>query len=279
MVAGAASLWGLWSLVLRPTGLPATTTAPLLFAFMTLWTLPLALPGPATRWDRTTLGLLIGNALFDAANVLAFFAAMGQTSVAIAVLTHYAAPVLVALAAPRVDGVRTPGAPAAALVAMGGLALVLEPWRGGQGWLLGGALGLVSAVMYAGNVFVTRRLTERIGAARAMSYHSLLSALLLAPLALGDLGAIDGGDWGRLAAGTLVLGAVAGVGYLRGLVVIGATRAAMLTFCEPVVAVVVGIVCWGEPLRPLGVLGAATVLGAGMWIMRPPARVPAPAAE
>ena len=270
LVAGAASLWGLWSLILRPTGLPATTTGPLLFAFMTAWTMPLALRGAPVVWRRRTVALLVGNTLFDAANVLCFFAAMTHTTVAIAVVTHYAAPILVALLAPRIDRVRVPGAPIAATVAMLGLALVLEPWRSGGAWLLGGALGLGSAVMYAGNVFCTSRLTLAIGATRAMAYHSGLAALLLAPLALPGLGAIDGDAWGRMAIGTAVLGALAGVAYLRGLVVIGATRAAMLTFCEPLVAVAVGALAFGEVVRPLAAVGIALVLGAGAWVVRRP---------
>mgnify|MGYP000968521325 CR=1 FL=1 len=47
-----------------------------------------------------TLGLLVANALFDALNVLTFFGAMSTTTVAIAVLTHYLAPILVALLNP-----------------------------------------------------------------------------------------------------------------------------------------------------------------------------------
>src|SRR5678815_2603652 len=95
------------------------------------------------------------NTACDAVNVLAFFGAMTTTTVAIAVLTHYAAPILIALAAPRVEGTRTRGALPAALVALGGLVIVLEPWRSGSdGALLGAALGLTSAVAYMGNVFV-----------------------------------------------------------------------------------------------------------------------------
>src|SRR5438874_2193852 len=102
MVVLAAASWGTWSLFLRPTNLPATTTSPILFAVMGLATLPFALRGPRVRWDRTTAALVVANAAFDALNVLAFFAAISTTTVAIAVLTHYAAPILIALAAPTI---------------------------------------------------------------------------------------------------------------------------------------------------------------------------------
>src|SRR5262249_13729282 len=133
MVTLAAASWGMWSLFLRPTHLPATITSPLIFFAMGVVALPLALRDarrrPATAWNRGTLALLVANAAFDALNVITFFAAIERTTVAIAVLTHYLAPILVALVAPRIDRVVTPGAGPAALVALVGLAIVLEPWR------------------------------------------------------------------------------------------------------------------------------------------------------
>jgi drug/metabolite transporter (DMT)-like permease len=266
LVAGAASSWGLWSVVLRPTGLPATATGPLLFAFMAAWSLPLALRGAPVAWSRRTVALLAGNTLCDAVNVLTFFAAIEHTTVAIAVVTHYAAPVLVALAAPRIDGVRIPGAVPAAVVALVGLALVLEPWRDAAGWLVGGGLGLASAVAYAGNVFFVRRLTAAIGAVRAMCFHSIGAFVLLVPFGLGTIGDASRGDLVLLGGGSLVLGAAAGVAYLHGLARIGATRAAMLAFCEPLVAVIVGWAVWGEPIGPAAAIGAALVVGAGLAI-------------
>ena len=48
----------------------------------------------------------------------------------------------------------------------------------------------------------------------------------------------------------------------------GRTRAAVLTFAEPVVAVVVGAAVWREPLSPLAIVGGALVLGAGIEVAR-----------
>lgn len=187
MVATAASSWGLWSLFLRPTGLPATVTSPMLFLLMAAWAMPWALRAEPVVWTRRLVWLLVGNSVFDAINVLTFFAAIERTTVAIAVLTHYAAPVLIALGAPVIDRVRVPGAIAASLVAVAGLALVLEPWREASGVLVGGGLGLISAFAYAGNVFVVRRLATEIGGVRAMTYHAIGAGVLLAPLAIRDV--------------------------------------------------------------------------------------------
>ncbi|MDB4963876.1 MAG: hypothetical protein JWP01_3875 [Myxococcales bacterium] len=269
MVTLAAASWGTWSLLLRPTGLPATVTTPIIFLVMGLVTLPIALRRPRATWDRTTVGLLCANSLFDALNVLAFFGAIATTTVTIAVLTHYVAPILIALVAPRIDRVATPGARPAAVAALLGLVVMLEPWREvPSGALTGALLGLLSACCYAGNVFTVRRLAARIGPVRAMSYHSLIAGALTAPLLLGYTDAITTYDLTLLTFGAVTLGAGSGILFVVGLARIESARAAVLTYAEPIVAVIVGVLVWHEPLRPLTALGGAVVLGAGIHVAR-----------
>ena len=269
MVAAAAASGGTWSLFLYPTGLPAQVTTPIVFAVMGLVAWPLALRDPAPVWDRTTLALLAGNAAFDALNVITFFAALDTTTVAIAVITHYLAPILIALAAPRIDGTVARGARLAAVVALCGLAIVMEPWHApSSGVMLGAALGLGSAVCYAGNVFVVRRLAARIGAARAVAYHSLIAAVLVAPFAIGKLGAVTLEDLARLATGGATIGAISGIVFVAGLARIGSSRTAVLTFAEPLVAVAIGALVWGQALHPLAAIGGVLVLASGLHVAR-----------
>jgi len=270
MVTLAAASWGTWSLFLRPGGLPAHLSSPLVFLVMAIASLPLVLrERHAATWDRKTVWLLAGNTLFDALNLITFFAAMRYTTVAIAVLSHYVAPILIALAAPKIDGTQTPGARAAAVVALGGLALILEPWRGAsEGALIGAALGLLSAFCYMGNVFVVKRLAERIGPAHAMSYHSALAGVLLLPFAVSDVATVTWSGLGLVSAGAATIGAISGVVFVVGLGRIGSARTAVLTFAEPLVAVAVGVLVWDEPLRPLAMVGGALVLVAGIHVAR-----------
>ncbi|MBA3457532.1 MAG: DMT family transporter [Deltaproteobacteria bacterium] len=269
MVTLAAASWGTWSLFLRPTGLPSEATTPVIFLVMGLVTLPLALRGPRSIWDRKTVGLLLASSAFDALNVLTFFAAIETTTIAIAVLTHYVAPILIALAAPSIDRIRTPGARPAAVVALLGLVVILEPWReAAPGATLGAILGLSSAVCYTGNVFAVRRLAQRIGATRAMSYHSLIVAVVATPLLVVYGNMFSTTDLALLAVGAATIGAGSGIAFAIGLIRIGSARAAVLTFAEPIVAVVVGVVAWHEPLRPLAAVGGAMVLGAGIYVAR-----------
>lgn len=269
MVTLAAASWGTWSLVLRPAGLPSTVSAPIIFLVMGLVALPFAVRGPPVVWDRAAVGLVLANAAFDALNIVAFFGAIAHTTIAIAVLTHYAAPILIALAAPRIDGVVTRGARPAAAVALLGLVIILEPWHApADGAVLGAALGLASAVCYAGNVFTVRRIAARIGATRALSYHSLVAAVAMAPLVAGRLDEVTARGLGLLTLGAISLGATSGVVFAVGLLRIGSARAAVLTFMEPIVAVAVGAIVWDEPLHPIAALGGVLVLGAGIQVAR-----------
>lgn len=275
-VAVAAGSWGTWSLFLRPGGMPAEVTAPLALLLIGLFTLPLIRRDPlAVPWDRRTWQLFCANTVLDAINLAAFFLAMSRTTVAVAVLTHYLAPVLVALIAPLVDKQRVAVALPAALLSVAGLTLVLAPWRTAAidtDMLIGAALGTLSAFAYAGNVFVIRRLAERIGAPRAQAYHSLCAAVLVAPLLFAVRGELHITPFsvGLLALGALVPGTLAGIVFVSGLRAIGSARASVLAYLEPLVAVLVGWIFWHEKLDLLALVGGALVISGGLLVARAP---------
>jgi drug/metabolite transporter (DMT)-like permease len=271
----AACAWGTWALFLRPTGLPGTASAPILLVMIGLSLLPaIAFDRVPPRWDRTSLVLLGIFGVTDAINCGAYFMALSVTTIGVAVLSHYLAPLLVALFSPLIDGERVRGAPLAAVVATIGLALVLEPWKGGgDGRLLGASLGALSAFGYAGNLFAVRRLSDRVGAARAVSFHAFVSAALLLPLMpFGAMRAVGARSWTLLVVSGVLLGGWSGLLFTRGLRVIGPTRAAALAFLEPLVAVIVGALAFGEAIGPATAVGTLLVVASGWWVTR--ARIP-----
>lgn len=266
----AAASWGSWSLFLRPTGLPGSVTAPILLFGVFLASLPLLRREAITpRWDRTTFLLLFVYAAANATNVVTFFSAMSTTSVAVAVLTHSVAPVLVAALAPFVDGTRAPRALPASLLALAGLALVLEPWRP-SAWTgdvaLGAGLGLTSAIAYASCVFLLVHLAARIGGVRAMAYHSLIAAVLIAPLGLAGFADVEPIDLAYLGAAIVLPGVIAGLAFVHGLRVLGPARAAVLALFEPVMACTIGWLVFGEPLGLLALVGGGMVVTAGALV-------------
>lgn len=197
---------------------------------------------------------------------------MARTTVAVAVLTHYLAPVIVALATPLVEGRRVPGAVVAASLAMLGLTLVLAPWDAplGASTGVGALLGATSAFAYAGSVFAMRRLTIRVGPMRTQGYHALVAAVLLLPFAARvELAGLRPAGLGLVALGSLVPGTLAGLLFLDGLPRVGAARASILAFCEPLVAVALGAIVFDERLSPTAALGAIAILASGVWVSLP----------
>jgi drug/metabolite transporter (DMT)-like permease len=101
-----------------------------------------------------------------------------------------------------------------------------------------------------------------------MSYHSLAAAVLMLPLAVSGFATVTWFDLGLLSAGSMSIGAVSGIVFVLGLERIGAERASILTFVEPLVAVLVGVLVWDEPLRPLAIVGGALVVAAGIHVAK-----------
>lgn len=280
-VAGAAALWGLWSLPLRLAeryqALSPVTEALVLFGVMFVSVAPVALWGAKRRivhrakLPAAALGGLGALGISDAMNSLCFFWSMQRTTLAIAVLTHYLAPILVALFSPLLLGERmlrrTWGALALALF---GLALLLEPWRAHTAGLsIGAALGAASAFFYAANTLISKRLQRWFAPSEILAWH-MPTALLTLTIFLPTRGVAIGHEpLLILVCGSLLLGALATVLYLSGLARVPASQACVLTLVEPLVAVGVGVLIWGERLSvfmaaggTLIVWGAARVLGA-----------------
>lgn len=160
LVAVAAILWGLWPSVLRPGGLPALQCA------LVVQTVQ-ALPAMAMAWrernafrDRGAVVALALFGAFDAAQCALYFPALTRGPVAVAALTHYLGPILVALAAPFVPGERTSRrAMLAAPLSLLGLLLVLGRPRHAP--VLTAVLGGGSAFFGAACLFAVRRARAR----------------------------------------------------------------------------------------------------------------------
>jgi drug/metabolite transporter (DMT)-like permease len=201
-----------------------------------------------------------------------FFGALQRGPVAVAVLTHYLAPIIVALsAAPLLKETPSRRALPAAGVSLLGLVLVLG-WPGeGFPWMTA-VLGGGSAVFYAASV-----LTGRVA---GRSYTPLQVTALHAPISVGVLLVLFGASalpaaleprLGWAVAGAVVCGLGAATLFYSGLVRVGAQGASALTYLEPLTASVAGALAFGEGLKPAAAVGIAVVLGAGVWVATEPA--------
>lgn len=276
MVALAAAQWGTWPLILdkanRVRPIPAMVQATIVLAVVGLGSAPLVLRDRIAR--RATLLEWAGVAWLgvgDALNVVLFFRAYAVTSVAIAVTTHFLAPIFVAVAAPLLLRERPSGRTwLAVAVAMGGLSLLLRPFGAsfGAADALGAALGAGSAVFYASNVIVNKRLVGAFSGSELVCYHCVFALAALVPFVpLHAWGEVHPRALGILALGALGPGTFAGLLFVWALRRIPASHATILALLEPLVAFAIGALAMHQPLTVVSVAGGLLILGAAALVV------------
>jgi len=273
LAASAAALWGLSGVIskhlfrgtLRPIELVSIRTvlaALILFAWLGC-SAPRLLR--IRRVDLAYFFLLgiIGVAL----NQYLYYVALDLTSVGFALLLQYLAPLLLMGYGVLAGTERmTVGKAAAAILAVGGCALMVAGQAGGVARvsLPGVVFALGSACCFA---FYTgygqyglRRYEPRTVLAYAFFFSALAWLLLRPPWTL-PLRSYDGATWGLI----LYLASFATVLpfglYLMSLRHLEASRTNLTSTLEPVVAAALAWLVLGERLGPVQILGGAAVLG------------------
>jgi len=165
---------------------------------------------------------------------------------------------------------------AALALALAGLSLVVQLWKGGSLDGLGVAAALAAAVTFALYILLAERALDHRDPVSLTCYGFLFAALFWGivqpwwsfPASLVDdevalLGNLDGSHapmW-LLMAWMIVLGSIVPFACLVGaLRHVPATRVAMLAMLEPVVATIVAYAWLGEALGGIQIVGGAVVL-------------------
>jgi drug/metabolite transporter (DMT)-like permease len=244
----------------------------------------------AERWvpfrslSRRTLASLAGAAISGVILNLAMFVAFGRITVALALLTFYTYPVMVAV----VDAVvRREPPDRSTVVALGlgvvGATLVVAGGFGPAGEikldLLGLALAFVAACAQVVFIAVSRTGYQAVPTLQAMTSILLADAVAFALIAIGLGQAVQLGGpiahpavWGLLLVAGVPGAGVASALFLTGVRMIGGTRTGILALFEPVVGVVLAAVLLAEAIGPLQVAGGVLVLGAAVLLQVTSAR-------
>ena len=220
------------------------------------------------RQQLTALGL---SGIAIGINWILLFESYRYTTVASATLCYYMAPVFVILFSPVLFGERLSVKKLLCVaVALGGMVLVSGAAENGlpaAGELRGLLLGLGAAVFYASVILTNKALPEvdpydktfvQLAAASLVLLPYVLltqpiSTLTFTPLSLlllAVLGVVHTGF-----AYTLYFGAAGSL---------PAQTIALFSYTDPIVAIFLSALVLGEPLTPLGLLGAAMILGAAL---------------
>ena len=203
-------------------------------------------------------------------NWILLFEAYNYTSVATATLCYYLAPMFVMLASPLVVGERLTAKKMicvlAALLGMVFVSGVLEA-GGGSSDLKGVLLGLGAAVLYASVVLMNKQLGDVPAYDRTIVQLGSSAAVLLPYVLLTeDIGALTftPGTIGLLLVVGVVHTGMAYAMYFGSLMQLKAQTAAILSYIDPVVAVLLSALVLREHMSLLSGLGAILVLGAAV---------------
>jgi drug/metabolite transporter (DMT)-like permease len=199
-----------------------------------------------------------------------FFETIKLSSVVLAVLTAYLAPIAVALLGPfflREGHSRV--ALFALLPSVGGLALVA--FAGGDevnARPLALATGLGTAITYAALVIGTKRVSARVSAAGLTFWNYTLSGLVMVPLLVtADRVTPSTGELGYLVLLGVVFTAVTGYLYVWLIRKVTAQAMGILAYLEPVSAALLAWLLLGEALTSQTALGGALVIVGGLVVV------------
>ena len=202
-------------------------------------------------------------------NWILLFEAYRYTTVAIATICYYLAPAFVTLGSPLV-GEKLSGKKLGCIgVAMIGMVFVSGVLQGNQqSSLLGVVLGVGAAVFYASVILMNKKLSP-IGA-----YDKTLCQLGAASLVVIPYILIVGGmNFGEMTAFSWVMLSILGIVhtgiayalYFGGIKDVNAQTAAILSYLDPVLSILLSALILREKLDAFSVVGAVLILGSALY--------------
>jgi drug/metabolite transporter (DMT)-like permease len=201
---------------------------------------------------------------------LAFFETIKLSSVVVAVLAAYTAPILVALVAPLLLPERRSPVAVVALgpAAVGLLLVALGDGDDTRVRPLAIATGIATAVTYAALIIASKHVSRRVSVAGLTFWNYTLSGLTVAPLLLfGGRVVPEADELAYIVVLGVVFTAVSGYLYLWLIRRVTAQAMSLLAYVEPVSAAALAWLILGEALAPQTVVGGALVIAAGLLVV------------
>ena len=229
------------------------------------------------------LAKLIVSGILMGINWILLFEAYNHTTVAIATLCYYMEPTIVMLLSPLIFRERlTPRKSICAAVAIAGMVLIsgVIGDRGVQGSNIRGVLlGLGAACFYSTVVIMNKKMTG-IDAYRKTTVQLLSAGAVMVPYLLLTGGFTTDGFTPAAVILLLIVGIVhTGISYVMYFSSLDRLRVqtvAILSYIDPVSALLFSAFLLREPLSPLNILGAVMIIGSAMVSEIRKANPPAP---
>lgn len=224
----------------------------------------------ALRANRREAALLLLSGMAMGVNWILLFEAYRYTTVSVATLSYYFAPVLVTAACPLLFHERLTGKQIVCFV-MSTLGLVLVIGVGGFRGVAdvrGVLFGLGAAAFYAAVILLNKFIRSVAGIQRTF-LQFLAAIVILIPYVAAtggvSLGTLDARGWVCL----LIVGffhtGVTYCLYFSALRELPGQEVALLSYMDPLVAVIVSVTVLGEPVTAPQLAGGALILGFTLW--------------
>jgi len=220
---------------------------------------------------RRELPLLLFSGVAMGFNWILLFEAYKYTTVSVATLSYYFAPVLVTLACPILFREKM-GAKQWICFAMSTLGIILitgiGDLSGGSSHLTGILFGLGAAVLYATVVLLNKFITGVAGIQR--TFLQFLAAVVVLIPYVATTGGVTLGDMNGLGWACLLIVGLIHTGityclYFSALRDLPGQEAAILSYIDPLVAVLLSVFVLGEQMTVPQIIGGALILGFTLW--------------
>lgn len=216
------------------------------------------------------LPLLLASGIAMGINWILLFQAYRYTTISAATLSYYFAPVIVTVASPLLFHERLTVKQVICFV-MSTLGLVLIIGTGGgeeTAGITGILFGLGAAVFYAAVILLNKFIKNVAGIQRTILQMLAAVVTLLPYVALSsgfNLNLLDGTGWVCLLTVGLFHTGITYCLYFSALKDLTGQEAAILSYIDPLVAVIISVLLLGEPMTLMQLTGGALILGFTLW--------------
>ena len=219
---------------------------------------------------RKEVPLLLASGMAMGINWILLFEAYKYTTVSVATLSYYFAPVIVTVVCPFLFREKLTGKQILCFV-MSTLGLAMITGIGDMGGgndAVGILFGLGAAVFYASVVLVNKFIKNVEGIHRTF-LQFLAAIVILAPYVLMTsgvtVGSLNGIGWLNLLIVGLVHTGLTYCMYFSALRELPGQKAAILSYIDPLVAVVISVTVLGETMTLWQGIGGVLILGFTLW--------------
>ena len=214
--------------------------------------------------------LLLASGIAMGINWILLFEAYKYTTVSVATLSYYFAPVIVTVVCPVLFQEKLTGKQILCFV-MSTIGLVLITGIGEVGSgsdFVGILFGLGAAVLYA-TVILLNKFIKNVEGIHRTFLQFLAAIVILVPYVIltsgVTLGSLDGIGWINLLIVGLVHTGVTYCLYFSSLKELPGQKAAILSYIDPLVAVLISVTVLGEAMTLWQVIGGMLILGFTLW--------------